>query len=196
MRKVMLVLAALAACAALVGCASKHMEVATIGQNDGALSENQAAIVFFRDTSFGGAIQAPVVESFVEATGSNVEFVGIVSANTKLLHKTTPGKHIFIVGGESSNMLEADLAPQKFYYVRVDPKMGLMKARFAFEPVLVNDEKLQKLLSGCTWVTSGPTAQAWFNENKDSMQGKAESAAEKEKRAILHPGSGFDMLVQ
>jgi len=192
MRKIILVLMTAAVCAVLAGCASKHMEVATIGQNENVLADDQAAIVFFRDTSFGGAIQAPVVE----AKGADVSFVGIISANTKLLHKTTHGKHIYVVGGESSSMLEADLAPQKFYYVRVDPKMGFAKARFAFEPVLVADEKLQKALSGCTWVTSGATAQAWFNENKESMKGKAESAAEKEKRSILIPGNGFDMLIQ
>ena len=192
MRKFILAFMAVAMCFALVGCASKHMEVTTVGQGEGVLSDNQAAIIFFRDTSFGGAIQAPIVE----AKGADVEFVGIVSANTKLLHKTTPGKHIYVVGGESSNMLEADLAPQKFYYVRVDPKLGFAKARFAFEPVLATDEKLQKALSGCTWVTSGATAQAWFNDNRASMKGKADSAAEKEKKAILASGSGVESLIQ
>jgi hypothetical protein len=190
MRKAILVLAAVAVCVVLAGCASKHMEVTAIGQNEGALTENEAAIVFFRDSILGGAIQAPVVES----KGAEVEFVSIMSLNTKFLHKTTPGKHIYVVGGESSNLLEADLAPQKFYYVRVDPKMGFAKARFAFEPVLVADEKLQKALAGCKWVTSGATAQAWFNENKANLRGKSLSAAEKEKRAILSPGNGFDML--
>ena len=192
MRKFMRAFMAVVICTVLVGCASKHMEVTTVGQGEGVLSDNQAAIIFFRDTSFGGAIQAPIVE----AKGADVEFVGIVSANTKLLHKTTPGKHIYVVGGESSNMLEADLAPQKFYYVRVDPKLGFAKARFAFEPVLATDEKLQKALSGCTWVTSGATAQAWFNDNRASMKGKADSAAEKEKKAILASGSGVESLIQ
>ncbi|MDR2695271.1 MAG: hypothetical protein LBC79_02690 [Deltaproteobacteria bacterium] len=192
MRKVMLALAVVAVYVALAGCASKHMETATIGQNEDALADNQSAIIFFRDTSFGGAIQAPLVES----RGANVEFVGIISANTKLLHKTTPGKHLFIVSGESSNMLEADLAPKKFYYVRVDPKLGFAKARFAFEPVSVADEKLQKALSGCTWVTSGATAQAWFNENQASMQSKADTSAEKGQKAILNRGDGSDMLIR
>ena len=178
--------------AMVAGCASKHMEVTTIGQSESSLSDNQTAIVFFRDTSFGGGIQAPVVES----KDSDIEFVSIISANTKFLHKTTPGKHTFIVGGESSNILEADLAPQKFYYVRVDPKMGVIKARFAFEPVLTADEKLQKALSGCTWVTPGATSHAWFTENKESMRGKTESAMKREKRAALAQDNGFDMLIQ
>ena len=190
MQKLMLVLAVMVM--ATTGCASTHMNVATVGQNEGVLAKNQAAIVFFRDTILGGAIQAPIVENL----DKDVAFVGIVSANTKLLHKTTPGKHIYIVGGESSSMLEATLAPQKFYYVRITPKMGLWKARFAFEPVTAADEKLQKALSSCTWVASGVSAQAWFNDNKGSLQSKSDAATMKESRDILRPENGFDMLIQ
>jgi len=190
MRKLMLVYVAVVM--AVTGCASKHMDVVTIGQNEGILAKNQAAIVFFRDTSFGGAIQAPIVESL----DKDLAFVGILSANTKLLYKTAPGKHIFIVGGEDSNMLEADLAPQKFYYVRVSPKIGLWKARFVFEPVTAADEKLQKALSGCTWTTAGASAQTWFNDNKNSLQRKSIAATNKEKRATFRPYNGFDMLIK
>lgn len=181
-----------AAAMAVTGCASSHMAVTTIGPNDGVLAKNQAAIVFFRDTSFGGAIQAPVVESLDQ----DVAFVGIVSANTRLMHKTTPGKHFYVVGGESSSLLEADLAPQKFYYVRVDPKMGAFKARFALEPVDAADAKLPKALSGCSWVAPGATAQGWFNENKGNLKGKSDSAATRENKAVLKPYNGSDRLIQ
>jgi len=190
MRKWMLFLAV--AAVAMIGCASRHMDVAAIGQNEGVLAKNQSAIVFFRDTVFGGAIQAPVIESL----DKDVAFVGIVSANTKLLHKTIPGKHTYVVGGEDSNILEVDLAPQKVYYVRVSPKMGFWKARFAFEPITDDDEKLQKALSGCKWVTSGASAQSWFIDNKGSLQSKSDAATKKESRATLRREHGFDRLIQ
>ena len=191
MRKLMLFLAA-AMMMAGTGCGSKHMETVSMSLDDYVLADNQSAIVFFRDTSFGGAIQAPIVES----RGGDIEFVSIISANTKFLHITTAGKHLYVVGGEGSNMLEADLNPQKFYYVRVSPRMGFAKARFVFEPVLMTDEKLQKSLSGCTWIASGASAQTWFGENKASLMSKAGSAAEAEKRAVISSGSGIDMLIQ
>lgn len=195
MRKLILILVLTTICAVMAGCASKHMQATTVGENESVLAGNQSAVVFFRDSSMGGAVQAPIVES----KAADVEFVSILSANTKVLHKTVPGKHIYIIGGESSNMLDAVLAPQKFYYVRVTPKMGLWKARFVFEPVLASDEKLQKALSDCTWVASGATAKIWFSENKKSMQKKFEDAAEGkryEERAILNHGNGFDALVK
>lgn len=190
MRKLMLVLAI--AALAMTGCASKHMERAATGQNEVVLAKNQAGIVFFRDTTLGGGIQAPVVESLEK----DVAFVGIVSANTKLLHKTTPGRHVYVVGGEGSNRLVADLAPQKFYYVRVSPKMGFWKARFVFEPVFITDEKLPKALSGCQWVVKGATAQAWFIHHKNNLQGKSEAAAAKKSGADLKAENGSDRLIQ
>ena len=190
MRKLMLFLAVWVM--AMTGCASKHMDVAVIQQNEGALAKNQAAIIFFRDTILGAAIQAPIIESL----DKDISFVGIVSANTKVLHKTTPGKHYYVVGGEGSNLLEADLAPQKFYYVRVSPKMGFWKARFAFEPITADDEKLQKALSGCNWATAGASAQTWFKNNKSNLQSKSDDAAGKESKAILRPENGFGMLIQ
>ncbi|MDR2488779.1 MAG: hypothetical protein LBD42_04730 [Desulfovibrio sp.] len=197
MRKIMMFLFAIAAFG-MGGCASKHMDVVTVGQNESTLADGQSAIVFFRDTVFGGAIQAPIVEAKTSGLNTDVSFVGIVSASTKILHKTTPGKHVYVVGGELSRRLEADLAPNKFYYVRVDPRMGVFKASFAFEPILANDEKLQKALSGCNWVKPGATANEWFISNKEGMKEKAEKSAERSdnNKAFLTPGQGFDALVR
>jgi hypothetical protein len=184
------------------GCASKYMEPVIHDAATGQLAPDQSAIVFFRDTGFGGAIQAPVAEGI----DGDVVFVGIISANTKFLHKTTPGEHIYVVGGESSNVLFANLEPQKFYYVRVSPKMGIFKARFEFEPVSPLQEKnLQDLsdgLAGCKWVAPNPLSQAWFAENKSNLREKLENALKKDKdrepadRAVVNPENGIAELLQ
>jgi hypothetical protein len=190
----MLLLLATVAVLGAVGCASKHMEPVAVSKNSEVLAENQSAVVFFRDTVLGGAIQAPVVEY----AGADVQFVGIISANTRLLHKTAPGRHVYVVGGEGANLLEAELAPKKFYYVRVEPKIGLFKARFALEPVEAfgeSGEKLEKALEDCAWVAAGASAASWFAENRESMQAKAAHAAEKEDKFVLKPQDGVDLLI-
>jgi hypothetical protein len=180
----------------LAGCASKHMQVAILDQSADTLPGNQSAIVFFRDTNFGGAIQAPIAE---EQAG-DIALVGILSANTRILHKTTPGKHFYVVGGEDSNLLETDLDSGKFYYVRVDPKMGMWKARFVFEPVPPDTASLPADLSGCQWVTTKPEAETWFLENKPSMKAKLDSAILKHQtadlidKAIINPYQGTATL--
>ncbi|MDR1488935.1 MAG: hypothetical protein LBS65_00380 [Desulfovibrio sp.] len=183
------------------GCASKYMEPVTHDAATGQLGAGQSAVVFFRDTSFGGGIQAPVAEG----VAGDVAFIGIVSANTKLLHKTTPGEHVYVVGGEGSNLLFANLEPQKFYYVRVSPKMGVFKARFKFEPVSpVQGEKLQELagdLAGCGWVTPNRLSQDWFADNKISIREKLEDALKKDRegesdRAVVNARDGIATLLQ
>ena len=57
-----------------------------MGQNEAILADDQTVIVFFRNTIFGGAIQTPIVE----LKGKDIEFVSIISANTKFLYKNTP----------------------------------------------------------------------------------------------------------
>jgi hypothetical protein len=181
------------------GCASQYMQPVVHSPSTAQLTQEQSAIVFFRDTSFGGAIQAPIAEG----VNDNVSFVGIVSANTKFLHKTTPGQHIYVAGGEGANLLFADLEPQKFYYVRVSPKMGLWKARFKFEPILPgNSAELASDLSDCKWVAPNTESQTWFTENRASMQEKLNEALADDKkeggaeRVRLNKNDGLPNLIQ
>jgi hypothetical protein len=175
-------LALLAGVLLLAGCASKYMQETAIPSTADTLQANESAVVFFRDTSFGGAIQAPVAESVNET----VSFVGIISAKTKLLQKTAPGRHIYVIGGEDSNLLVADFEPQKFYYVRVTPKMGMWKARFVFEPVSADQAaSLGGDLTNCVWVTPNQEAQGWFAGNKGSMQDKLDDALKKDREGEL-----------
>jgi hypothetical protein len=182
------------------GCASQYMQPVVHSPSSAQLSPDQAAIIFFRDTSFGGAIQAPIAEGTVD---NNVLFVGIVSANTKFLHKTTPGQHLYVVGGEGANLLFADLEPQKFYYVRIDLKMGLWKARFKFEPVRQGGTgELADDLADFKWVAPNTESQAWFADNKASMQDKLNEALEDDKkdgpaeRIKLNKPDGLPNLIQ
>jgi hypothetical protein len=175
----------------LGGCASVHMQEAAPEASEATLSENQSVVVFFRDSILGAAIQAPVVE----VTDAGVKFVGIVSSKAKVLYRTTPGKHSFVVGGESSHMLVANLAPKKFYYVRVDPRIGFFKARFGLEVMRGDEPALRKVLSECKWQKPGPSAQAWLLENKESMEEKCKAAAEDSDKESLNPSDGFDILI-
>lgn len=183
------------------GCASKHMQIVDPSGINESTAENESSVVFLRITSFGGGIQAPLGES----TGDSIKFIGISSAWTRILYKTTPGKHKFFVGGESASMLEADLAPGKIYYVEVDPNMGFLKARFSLLPLDLNkiqSDNFKKDLSKCQWVVTGPMAEQWFIENRASMEEKARTAQEKftkaevEKQKRVLPSFGVDQPIK
>ncbi len=195
-----LLFAFLALCFFITGCASKQMQPAPITPEARVLNEGQSAVVFFRDTIIGGGIQAPVAE----VKNGDIFLVGVLSANTKILHHTVPGKHLYIIGGgESSNVLDADLAPGKFHYVRVDPKMGFMLARFKFEPLSASEalsEKESKNIASCELMALKPNSELWFSDERHAMLRRVSNAAlqgdlsgEKDKAVIL-PAYGIDAL--
>ena len=184
MRKLVLAFLAVAILG-ITGCAtaSKLMAVTTPNAVDQTVSEGEAAIVFVRPTNYGGAVQAPIVK--VEADNS-ISLVGISSAKTKIFYRTTPGNHVFVVGGESGRMLQATLDGGKIYYVKVDPSMGFAKARFSLLPVSQAElakEGFRKDLGGSEWVMPSSSANVWFLDNKSSLLDKVSIAKEKFQKA-------------
>lgn len=137
----------------------------------------------------GGAIQAPIAK----IGNPDLEFVAIVSAKTKVLHRTASGRQQYVVGGESGALLDADLESGTFYYVVVEPRMGLWKARFTLDPHSVTGaslDALKKDLAECEWYSSSAEAARWFSENVASMKSKAITAEKDQKKATLSAGDG------
>ena len=122
MKRAVIVIVTLAVCFCLTGCVvSRHFQEANIGENDGILAENESAIVFSRDYILSyiplySLREAPHI-AVAEVKDNNVEFVCTLMGRMKFLHKTTPGKHVYLVAGvaSKSHILEAELTPQKFY---------------------------------------------------------------------------------
>ncbi len=149
----------------------------TPAQNDQStnLADNISRITFYRPSSFGAAIQAPIVEQ----ENSEIKLCGIASYGTKFHYIVNPGKHDFIIGGEYASLLKAEIAPNKNYYVKVIPMMGFWKARFCFEPMSQNqlkEEKIRKEIKSCSLVTPNESAKTWLLENRNSLIIKANEA--------------------
>lgn len=185
-------------CLSVVGCVSKLVKPVDPAMMIAAMSGEEAAVVFLRPTQLGSGTQAPVAE----AVDGQLRFVGIVSADTKLLYKTTPGRKFFVVGGGSSQLLEAEFAPGKTYYCAILPQEeGGVKARFAFVPY-TNDDLLKdgfiRDWERCAWYENTPEGHAWFTKSLPSMRKKYAAALRayqttptREKTTIL-PEFGID----
>lgn len=184
---------------ALSGCASKLMSPAI--NSTQPVTGDDASIIFFRTSSFGGAVQAPVAEY----VNGSVKFVGILSTDTKIRYILPAGEHDFVVGGESSNFLRADVVPGKYYYVRVEPRMGFFKTRFKLVPMTADalkDAKLQNSIANSKMVSVNASGEEWFAEHKADMLAKFNSARtdfdklspEKQKEYILDEADGIDTL--
>lgn len=191
--------ALLALVAALLGgCAGtvKNMREAPIDKATTLKPEpGKALVVFMRPSGLGYAVQSSVFE----VRNNQPELIGIVAAKAKVAHQGAPGKHLFMVIGESADYMEADLLPDRTYYVQVSPRMGMWKARFSLEPVPLENldtATFKTDFAECAWVEKSPQSEAWARENMGSVLGKhAEyfkdwNATPADKRPALKPQDG------
>ena len=157
----------------LIGCAaqSAYMKPAGLDVAGYRPDSNEAAVIFMRPSRFGGAIQSSV---FDVTTEKNV-LIGIVSSKTKLVYKTSPGKHLFMVVSESADFMGAELEGGKTYYAIVTPRMGVWRARFSLSPVRrneINTNEFKTWESSCKFVAKLASADKWAQDNAQSIQSK------------------------
>lgn len=158
--------------AALVsGCAGtiKHMEEVSAAPS--GPRAGKAMVVFMRPSGLGYAVQSTVYE----VQGNNVSLIGVVAAKAKVAYEVDPGTRLFMVVGENADFMTAELLPNKTYYARVEPRMGLWKARFGLDPVPAKDldtTDFKTQLDECKWVVKGPSADVWLGQNLASVQSK------------------------
>lgn len=176
----------------LAGCANHSIHMVDVPEPTIVKSPeaDKATVVFFRSSAFGGAIQSPVFD----VTDGTPQLIGIVSTTTKLAYAASPGKRRLMVVGENAGFLDADLSAARTYYARVEPQMGLWKARFALEPVPPSEPALVGQLNSCRWVDSGQSARDWARNNMPSVKAKmAEYLPDWEAQAVrptLRPDDG------
>ena len=181
------------------------------------VNPNEAVIVFFRsekqaqvdaspglvrhgqaDMYPGGGKQAPVIEGDEDV--KKLSFITVLSKNnTKYLHRTTPGRHWYVVNTVRGrgDMLEADLEAGKTYYAYISYDKA-----FIFKPVSDDaDKSFREDLASCIWIQNLPRGQEWFLENLSSLLRNYTAALAKhqavmpEYRKIIRPEYGTNTPV-
>jgi hypothetical protein len=155
------------------GCAGtvKNMEVVPQDKVVTAPAEGKSMIIFMRPSGLGFAIQSSVFE----IRDDEPELVGIVAAKKKVAYQLDPGKHLFMVIGESADFMSAELDANKTYYALVTPRMGMWKARFSLKPVHAGEldsEQFHEWLEACEWVANTPASNQWAADNMASIISK------------------------
>ena len=181
------------------GAMSKMMQpMATVAEQ----APDKARIIFLRPSAFGWLIDAPVFY----LNGDEEQLLGISTYGTRIDHMVAPGKHLYMVIGESADFMEAEVEAGKTYYALVTPRMGVWKARFSLHPVHressfefnLQHKEFSGWLNGAKPVSLLPSALDWQRKNQASIDEKrAEDypewlkKPEKEKRIVtLVPADG------
>lgn len=162
--------------AGLAGCQSSKMVKSEALDHAPVPAPGKAMVVFFRASSYGGAVQASVYD-----TGeASDQFIGIVSKKTKIAWQADPGDHLFMVIAENADFMIAHLEAGKTYYALVSPRMGVWKARFSLLPIHADDAAKYNLhstdfndwMQSTAWVRNTPESEAWFKKNEASVREK------------------------
>ena len=109
----------------LISCASTK-QFKKFPDNE-PLKENMARIYLVRTGNFGGFVKFNV---FLDSTDN---LVGIVGPNGYLCFDTFTGEHKIIVKAETERLFTINAQPDKIYYLRLVPTMGVSHSRVDFE---------------------------------------------------------------
>jgi hypothetical protein len=111
----------------IAGCAgtSQYMVKATPIEGP---SSGKALVYFMRPSGFGFAINFQIWDGD--------HFIGLSQAKSYFAYECDPGKHLFIGMAENKRGIEADLEAGKSYFIITQVRMGGLRARMAFVPVI------------------------------------------------------------
>lgn len=164
-------LAALALSASACAGSIKNMKEVTAGTPEPAPAPGKAMVVFLRPSGMAYGIQSSVFA----VNDRTPQLVGIVAAKTKVAWQADPGKHLFMVVGESGDFMSAELQAGKTYFAMVTPRMGMWKARFSLKPVGPEEAMSPEFvlgMNGSRWVEKDQASEDWARENAASVQAK------------------------
>lgn len=136
----------------------------------------KALVVFMRPSFYGGGIASSVYE----APDGEDRFLGVLRAKEKLAYQVDPGAHRFMVVGENADFLDANVEAGKTYYVLISPRPGVWKARFSLLPLhndqsedySINTADFREWVAKTHYIELNPAAEAWYAENKASVDEK------------------------
>jgi hypothetical protein len=158
---------------AATGCAGsiKNMRELPVDTPWPRPAPGKALVVFMRPSGNGFGIQSSV---FSMRRGQP-QVIAIVAAKAKVAWQADPGKHLFMVVGESGDFMSADLAAGRTYYALVTPRMGMMKARFSLRPIAkqqLRTAETEEWIADTRWVAPDASTTEWARENSASIQEK------------------------
>ncbi len=187
----------LSLCITQIGCTATSQYMTAVPPPAAALAPaaGKATVVFIRSSGLGGAIKFMIIEQ-------NGRFMGESTAGGHFPAILAPGEYLFIAEGENTAVMHANLAPDRLYYVDVDPKMGVFSARVGLEPIKPGSDawrKVPEMLNDTKrFIPLIPQGQAALDAESSDIQKRVANAKSKwagyspaERAELsLEPGDG------
>jgi len=156
--------------AGAIGCSSTSKYSRRVAHVDTEPEDDEVVVVFARLLEYGATMHASVFECWDEERS---QLVGLVADGQKVVYRTTPGEHLFMVVGGSADFMHAHLDAGNVYYVLVKPGMDGWRTHFSLQPVHAADgPKLKGWLDHTFWIENTPASQRWAQQNATDIENK------------------------
>ena len=182
----------------MTGCASQRIERIDPAQVNETVRPDEAALVFYQSMGLhftpksfipfvGPSLSqamAPIMETNEDGKLTPITYI---ITGCKFFHKTTPGKHFYLLGGNPVEILEANLEAGKTYYVRISQSSGL-NIHFDFHPVTDPANDLPKEINSRIMyppMKNTPAGEQRLLEDKASLQAESLSALKRHNEENL-----------
>lgn len=148
----------------------------------------KALVYFVRTQVAGAAISVQLV--------ADRKALGWTRSKTFVVFEGDPGKHEFASISEGGALLDADLLPDRIYYVQVAIHMGALRARSHFEVIRPGSEarkEFMKRKEDLRAITLKDEGVRWFDENRDEIERTiARERKDAEEIEVLRPEDGYE----
>ena len=124
----------------------------------------KALVYFVRTSQYAGVLPADLYD--------NDTYIGSIAYGQYIGYQADPGKHLFMVTGETAEFMPAELLAGKTYYANVGAHMGMWKARFHVSPQngnLAQGEIVNAMNTGRE-VTLAAGGRKWAAEHADEVR--------------------------
>lgn len=133
MKKSLRVVLIVACSIMLLGCLAQVPYKSISEQSTESVPAGKSQIVFVRFSSKMSGSKVPAV--LFELSDEKEILISPIPNESKVTYNVEPGKHVFMVHStEAADFLEADVLPNRTYYVMVRPFPGAIFWRFSFAP--------------------------------------------------------------
>lgn len=174
MNKLLRILSCISLLFALAGCVSSPLMTEVASQETRPPAPDKVKIVFMRPSPTGGG----VLYDLFDVVDGQLNFVGELARQTKMVYETTPGQKVFMASSpRAADFMLGNLSGGKIYYAILRPHFGT--GGVIPRPIKVNANDREESMSSpdfASWVKDtklmapNAEAKAWFNQEKGRFQ--------------------------
>ncbi len=174
----------------LVGCTFGYSMYDNQATYIPVAAPGQATITFFWPNSYLTSVTATIA---MQNSEGGLSLIGDIAAQQRVVQVLNPGEYTYVISGDGADVLKANLAADKHYFVQVNANWGMVNPKFTFNPIspqqITLDPGIRNEIANCVYVNPNIQGQELFELNYPELMKKL---ADPTRTTILKASEGID----